>query len=104
MAYSRITGTKNGADAIDYARGKGKGHNNKEVRNMVVSEVNMLPETIQPYEVQMKRYWDKASVKNKNQVSRIIQSYSRKAFNPNNRKHIQKANEIGIEFAQRAYP
>lgn len=26
MAYSRITGTRNGADAIDYARGNGKGH------------------------------------------------------------------------------
>ena len=99
MAYSRITGTRNGADAIDYARGKGKGHNNKEVRNMVVSEVNMLPETVQPYEVQMKRYWDRASVKNKDQVRRIIQSYSRKEFNPNNRMHIQKANEIGIEFS-----
>lgn len=104
MAYSRITGTRNGADAIDYAHGNGKGHNDKEVRNMVVSEVNMLPETVQPYEVQMKRYWDRASVKNKNQVRRIIQSFSRKEFNPDRLEDIQKANEIGIEFAQRAYP
>lgn len=104
MAYSRITGTRNGADAIDYARGNGKGHNDKEVRNMVVSEVNMLPETVQPYEVQMKRYWNKASVKNKNQVRRVIQSFSRKELNPDKPEDIQKANEIGNEFAQRAYP
>lgn len=104
MAYSRITGTRNGADAIDYACGNGKGHNDKEVRNMVVSEVNMLPETVQPYEVQMKRYWNKASVKNKNQVRRVIQSFSRKELNPDKPEDIQKANEIGNEFAQRAYP
>lgn len=104
MAYSRITGTRHGADAIDYARGNGKGHNDKEVRNMVVSEVNMLPETVQPYEVQMKRYWNKASVKNKNQVRRVIQSFSRKELNPDKPEDIQKANEIGNEFARRAYP
>lgn len=104
MAYSRITGTRHGADAIYYARGNGKGHNDKKVRNMVVSEVNMLPETVQPYEVQMKRYWNRASAKNKNQVRRIIQSFSRKEFNPDKLEDIQKANEIGIEFVQRAYP
>ena len=103
MAYSRITGTKNGADAIDYARGKGKGHNNKKVRNMVIGEVNMLPETVAPYEEQMRRYWNKASVKNRNQVRRIVQSFSRRELNPDDRMDIQKANEIGIEFAQRAY-
>lgn len=104
MAYSRITGTRNGIGAIDYARGKGKGHNNKKVRNMVIGEVNLLPESVAPYEEQMQRYWNKASAKNKNQVRRIVQSFSRKELNPDDRMDIQKANEIGIEFAQRAYP
>lgn len=104
MAYSRITGTRNGADAIDYGRGKGKGHNNKKVRNMVVSEVNMLPETVLSYEKQMQKYWNKASAKNKNQVRRVIQSFSRNELNPDDPNDIQKANEIGMEFAQRAYP
>lgn len=104
MAYSRITGTRNGAGAIDYARGKGKGHNNKKVRNMVIGEVNLLPESVAPYEEQMQRYWNKASVKNKNQVRRVVQSFSRKELNPDDPADIQLANEIGIEFAQRAYP
>lgn len=104
MAYSRITGTRNGAGAIDYARGKGKGHNNKKVRNMVIGEVNLLPKSVAPYEEQMQRYWNKASVKNKNQVRRIVQSFSRKELNPDDPADIQLANEIGIEFAQRAYP
>ena len=104
MAYSRITGTRNGADAIDYGRGKGKGHNNKKVRNMVISEVNMLPETVLSYEKQMQKYWNKASAKNKNQVRRVIQSFSKRELNPDDPNDIQKANEIGIEFAQRAYP
>lgn len=104
MAYSRITGTRNGAGAIDYARGKGKGHNNKKVRNMVIGEVNLLPESVAPYEEQMQRYWNKAAAKNKNQVRRIVQSFSRRELNPDATSDIQKANEIGIEFAQRAYP
>ena len=104
MAYSRITGTRNGADAIGYGRGKGKGHNNKKVRNMVISEVNMLPETVLSYEKQMQKYWDRASAKNKNQVRRVIQSFSKRELNPDDPNDIQKANEIGIEFAQRAYP
>lgn len=104
MAYSRITGTRNGAGAIDYARGKGKGHNNKKVRDMVIGEVNLLPESVAPYEEQMQRYWNKAAAKNKNQVRRIVQSFSRRELNPDDPNDIQKANEIGIEFAQRAYP
>lgn len=103
MAYSRITSTRNGVGAIDYARGKGKGHNNKKVRNMVIGESNLLPESVAPYEEQMRRYWNKASVKNRNQVRRIVQSFSRRELNPDDRMDIQKANEIGIEFAQRAY-
>ena len=104
MAYSRITGAKRGAQAIQYARGYGTGHNNKKTRNEVVGEVNMLPETVLSYEKQMQKYWNKASAKNKNQVRRIVQSFSRKELNPDDRMDIQKANEIGIEFAQRAYP
>lgn len=103
MAYSRITGAKRGAQAIQYARGYGTGHNNKKTRNEVVGEVNMLPETVLSYEKQMQRYWNKASVKNKNQVRRIVQSFSRKELNPDDPADIQLANEIGIEFAQRAY-
>ena len=77
MAYSRITGTRNGADAIDYGRGKGKGHNNKKVRNMVISEVNMFPETVLSYEKQMQKYWNKASAKNKNQVHELFNGEER---------------------------
>lgn len=104
MAYSRITGTRNGVGAIDYARSKGKGHNNKKVRNMVIGEVNLLPENVVTYEEQMQRYWNRASAKNKNQVRRIVQSFSRKELNPDDPMDIQKANEIGMEFAEEAYP
>ena len=104
MAYSRITGAKRGAQAIQYARGYGTGHNNKKTRNEVVGEVNMLPETVLSYEKQMQKYWDKASAKNKNQVRRIVQSFSRKELNPDDPADIQLANEIGIEFAYAAYP
>src|SRR5699024_7709138 len=66
-------------------------------------EVNLLPKSVAPYEEQMQHYWNKASVKNKNQVRRIVQSFSRKELNPDDPADIQLANEIGIEFAQRAY-
>lgn len=104
MAYSRITGARNGAQAIQYARGYGKGHNNKKTRNEVIGEVNMFPESVLSYEKQMQRYWNIAAAKNKNQVRRIVQSFSRKELNPDDPVDIQLANEIGQEFAQKAYP
>lgn len=104
MAYSRITGARNGAQAIQYARGYGKGHNNKKTRNEVIGEVNMFPESVLSYEKQMQRYWNIAAAKNKNQVRRIVQSFSRKELNPDDPVDIQLANEIGQEFTQKAYP
>lgn len=105
MAYTRITATKNGRAAIQYAKGcDGKGHNGNNLRNQMVSEVNLFSEDVESYESQMQRFWNKASSRNKNQVRRIIQSFSKKELNPNSENDIGIANEIGVQFAKEAYP
>lgn len=105
MPYTRITGTRNGADALAYAAGTdGKGHNGNEARNECVTPVGMLPDYVEPYDVQMGRYWDKAASKNKNQVRRVVQSFSRKELDPDSPADILTANEIGQRLAREAYP
>lgn len=102
MAYSRITRTKNGADALKYAEGIGHGHNGNEERNEFVSGVNLLAGV--SYVQQMQRYWDKARSNHKTQVLRIVQSFSVKEFNPENLSDGSLANELGVEFAKTYYP
>lgn len=103
MPYSRITGTRYGADAIKYAR-DGHGHDGSDNRNRFVSTVNMFSEQVMSYEKQMEVYWNKASAKCKNQVRRVVQSFSRKELNPDNPEDILKANLIGRLMAEQAYP
>lgn len=102
MAYSRVTRTKNGADALKYAEGTGRGHNGNEERNEFVSGVNLLAGV--PYAQQMQRYWDKARSNHKIQVIRIVQSFSKNEFDLENLNDGSLANELGIEFAKTYYP
>lgn len=103
MPYSRITGTRFGADAIGYAK-DGRGHDGSEGRNQYVGMVNMLPDNVMPFKDQMQIHWDKASTKCKNQVRRVIQSFSVNELNPENPEDVLKANRIGQIFADKAYP
>lgn len=42
--------------------------------------------------------------KKRNQVKRIVQSFSHEDLDPLNPENWQKANDIGVEFAEKAYP
>lgn len=103
MAYSRVTRTANGAEALAYAYGDdGKGHNGNEQRNQVISLVNLQPGV--PVETQMSKYWDRAKPNHKTQVLRVVQSYSKKELNPDEPADLQKANMMGQELARKYYP
>lgn len=106
MPYTRITATKNAAAALQYARGgkDGKGHNQNEFRNEIVTGVNLMPEEVESYEAQMNRALRRASSRNKNQARRIIQSFSRNEANPDNPEDVMTVHNIGVEFARKAYP
>ena len=104
MPYTRISSTRNGADAIKYALGNGKGHNNNDFRNAYVSGVNMLPPDVESYESQMDKYWRLASSRNKYQIRRVIQSFSRNELDPDNPDDVMRSHELGKEFAKTAYP
>ena len=57
MPYTRVTRTKNGAEAIKYALGDGTGHNGADARNVFVTGLNMLPNNAVPFEQQMQIAW-----------------------------------------------
>lgn len=102
MAYSRVTRTAFGRDALEYAAGHGTGHNQNEHRNVHIGYVNLLP-GIDPAD-QMEVYWNRARKNHKTQVLRIVQSFSTKELNPQDENDILTANLIGQEFAQKYYP
>lgn len=106
MPYTRITGTAFGKAAIDYALGgkEGKGHNNHEERNLYVTTVGMFPNQPPSYADQMNEYWKLASSRNKNQVRRIVISFSEQELNPKDPNSALIAGEISREFAKKYYP
>lgn len=99
---SKVRRTKDGAGAIRYALGKGKGHNGKKRRNEYISTVNMLPDG--NYITQMERYWMRTDGQHENQMIKVIQSFSKNELNPNNPNDILLANQIGREYAEKYYP
>lgn len=103
MPYTRITGSHNGREAIEYAL-EGEGHNGNEVRNLYVTSVGLFPGDASSYADQMDVYWKKATSKNKNQVRRLITSYSKNELDPADPKSAIIAGEIAREHAQRYYP
>ena len=104
--FTRITPSKNGREALQYARGgeNGKGHNNKEHRNLLVGGVNLLPDSEMSYEDQMEVFWKKAKPNNKIQVRRIIGSFSKNKLDPENPNSKYKAMEMATEFSEKFYP
>lgn len=104
MAYTRISHTRNGRAAIQYARGNGRGHNGHAKRNLLIGGVGMLPDDLIPFEEQMAEDWARASGKNKNQVRRIVVSYSEKELDPHDGDCAYTALEIAQEFVEEAYP
>lgn len=104
MAYTRISHTRNGRAAIQYARGNGRGHNGNMERNLLIGGVGMLPDSIIPFEEQMALDWARASGKNKNQIRRIIASFSTEELDPDNMDCAYTALEIAQEFVKEAYP
>ena len=99
VMYSRITGSKNGSDAIRYAEGKGPGQNG---RNVLVTTINMIPNG--KYVEQMAPLWKKARSNHKTQVRRIIISFSKNELDPNSEEDLELANTIVKEFIRTYYP
>lgn len=101
MPYSHITRTAFGADAIEYARGNGKGHNDNEVRNEYIGCVNMLPDSVVPFEKQMQPFWDRADSRHTIQVNRLIVSFARSELDPDEPENGMKGLAILEEIARR---
>ena len=102
MPYSRISHTRNGADALRYAL-EGKGHTKGKKRNLIVGTVGFLPDEAMPYLSQCEKLWKRASSRNKTQMRRIVVSFSPNELPPDDPDSPLKALEIGMEIARRAY-
>ncbi len=99
-----MTRAKNGEDAIKYIRGNGKGHNGAAYRNEYFSGINMLPDSVVPFEKQMQIFWDKADRRHTTQVDRYFISYALSELNPDNPEDVLKAHNIGCEIAREIAP
>lgn len=104
MPYTHVTRTAYGADALQYIRGDGEGHNGSDVRNNYIVGVNMLPDDVIPFEQQMKPFWNKARANHTTQIDRYILSFSKKELDPENPADIAKASNIGCELVRRLAP
>lgn len=107
MAYSSITRTPKGRDALNYALGLyGKGHNGKEKRNEYISFVNLpLPadKNDKRFIKAFENVWKHARNNHTCQMLRLIVSYSRNELDPDNPEDILKANEIGQKIVKMFY-
>lgn len=101
MSVSRITHTENGRAALQYAIHT-KSKRNDRRRVVALSSVNMAKSI--SFEKQMRKYWNRASDRNKCQMRRCVISFSPNELDVNNEKHWIIADEISREFVQRAFP
>ena len=106
MPYTRITAGKSAYAAIRYCRGpdNNKGHNNSLKRNLVVTSIGLLPDEVVPYDKQIEALCFKGKHVKKNQVQRIILSFSEKEFDPNSKEDLIKAEELTVGFTKKTYP
>ncbi len=104
MPYTHVTRTTNGAAAIQYIYGDGRGHNGAKVRNEIITGVGMLPASVMPFAEQMDQVWRRMPRNHKTQIDRYIMSFSRKELDPTNPNDLIKASMIGREFAKEIAP
>ena len=64
----------------------------------------MLPDSYLSYEKQMAEDWAHASARNKNQIRRIIASFSRDELDPDDEMSVITAGDIAIQFCEQYYP
>lgn len=102
MPYCTIARVKTGRQLIRYCEGNGKGHNNNDHRNVVVSGVNIFPGG--SFADQMATYWKRARRGHHTQLISVLQSFSAREADPDDPLYAELVNKIGVEFASEHYP
>jgi hypothetical protein len=102
MAYTRVTKTRDGRAAIRYAFEEQKKKEGMD-RVLAASGSNVDPKFAM---MQMKAVWDRFGKDDGKtvQMYRIIQSFGLDELDPSNPEDVEKANNIGREFAEEMYP
>ena len=100
MPVSRVTRTIYGSDSIAYCRGHGRGHNGELSRNLYVGSVNMLPDSVIPFEDQMRIFWDRrVSIRHIIEADRFMISFGPDELSKDDPEDVETAAKIGREFA-----
>lgn len=99
MPYSRITASRYGNECLSYAL-NGSGHTAGKRRNLLVGRVGFLPDSVQPLRKQYEHLWKHASAKNKNQVRRVIVSFSEREIPSDSSDSAVKAMQILMELSE----
>lgn len=101
MAIITVSNTKNGSKAIDYAI-QDKKKQSEIPRFLIKSSQFLLPSHEKEM---MQSVWNKFNKNHKKiEMYRVIQSFSQDDLSWENEDDIKKANEIGLELAERIYP
>ena len=101
--YTKINATHYAGAAIAYVM-DGHGHNGQEHRNVCLSTVGMLPESIASYANQMAETRSHASSRMTVEARRIIISYSKAELQPDDPAAALVADQIAQDFVREAYP
>lgn len=107
MSYSRISHSRAGKQCLQYVL-EGNPHNPKAAaRNIMVTSLGVLPPTKQDsydeYYDQFDNIFKKASSRNKNQIRRVIVSFSENELKHDDPNDQLKAVEIGIRLSDEYY-
>lgn len=97
-----MTSTKNADGALYYALG-GNGHNGNEKRNLAVSSVGLLPDTVKPYKEQFSEILKHKSSRNKTECQRLIWSFSKDELPPDEETSALKALAISQDILTKHY-
>ena len=102
MPYCRVDRCRSGKSLIAYCENHGIAHSGDGPRNVAMSINNLIPG--QSIYQQMDRLWKRASTQHEVQVIAVMQSFSRKEFDPSDPVNHQIVNHLGLEFARTHYP
>lgn len=104
MPAAHVARFAHGEKALTELRERYKKDNVTEVRRRYVSGVNMLPDRVVPFLIQMAIYWSKMDARHKTEVIRFTITFDREELDPDSPEDSLKALEIGREIAKANTP
>lgn len=103
-ATTTVRTTRHGVATLNYCNHQAKAHNNWNMKRVLALSAG-LGLTPDQAEKKMQEIWEKKGTQQKNQIEAytIVQSFDPKKFSYKSAKDVKKVNQLGTEFASRAF-